>query len=250
MTRDEITRSDAPRCRRRWPGPGEAHHLEAVLDLIEGWQQHGQDDLESALKQVDDANVGMVPGARSAGITMLDASGTIMTLGATHDEVRRLDDAQRATGEGPCLSAAWEQHTLHIENLATEQRWPRFCEAALDRTSVRSLLSFRLFADKNTVAALNFHAPLPGVFDQDSIEAGLLVAAHTMVAWNLMSRERQFRSALASRDVIGQAKGILMERFDINAAAAFELLKRLSQDTNTRISVIAEKVVGADNRVD
>jgi AmiR/NasT family two-component response regulator len=88
------------------------------------------------------------------------------------------------------------------------------------------------------------------VFDQDSIEAGLLVAAHTMVAWNLVSRERQFRSALASRDVIGQAKGILMERFDINAAAAFELLKRLSQDTNTRISVSAEKVVGADNRVD
>src|SRR6195952_1531896 len=88
--------------------------------------------------------------------------------------------------KGPCLSAAWAQNTLHIENLATEQRWPRFCEAALDRTSVRSVLSFRLFADKNTVAALNFQAPLPGVFDQDSIEAGLLVAAHTMVAWNLV----------------------------------------------------------------
>ncbi|MCV7420527.1 GAF and ANTAR domain-containing protein [Mycobacterium yunnanensis] len=217
-----------------------------MLELVEGWQQRGHDDLDVALKQVNDANVHVVPGARSAGITVVDASGIITTLGATSEDARRLDDAQRATGEGPCLSAAWEQHTVHIEDFATERRWPRFCDTASDQTSVRSVLSFHLFTDKDTVAALNFHARSSGVFDQDSVEAGLLVAAHTMVAWKLVSRERQFRSALANRDAIGQAKGMLMERFGIDAFAAFELLKRLSQDTNTKLSVVAEKVVAAD----
>lgn len=254
MACEETTGSDSPGRVVGWqrPGPDEARHLEAVLDLIRGWQQRGEDDLDSALRQVNEANVAVVPGAWCAGITVLDSSGAITTVGATHEDARRLDDAQRATGEGPCLSAAWEQRTLHIEDLETEQRWPRFRKAALTGTSARSVLSFRLFADKTTLAAVNFQArrARAGVFDQDSVEAGLLVAAHTMVVWNLVSRERQFRSALASRDVIGQAKGMLMERYGINAAAAFELLKHLSQDANTKLRVIAEKVVAAEHPVD
>lgn len=252
MACEETTGSDSPGRGVRWqrPGPDQARHLEAVLDLIRGWQQRGGDDLDSALRQVNEANVAVVPGAWCAGITVLDSSGAITTVGATHEDARRLDDAQRATGEGPCLSAAREQHTLHIEDLETEQRWPRFREAALTGTSVRSVLSFHLFADKTTLAAVNFQARTAKVSDQDSVEAGLLVAAHTMVAWSLVSRERQFRSALASRDVIGQAKGMLMERYGINAADAFEMLKRLSQDANIRLRVIAEKVVAAEHPID
>lgn len=71
-------------------------------------------------------------------------------------------------------------------------------------------MSFRLFAEKNTVAALNFDASTAGVFDHDSVEAGSVVAAHTRVAWHLVNRAREVRSALPSRGVIGQAKGILM----------------------------------------
>lgn len=129
------------------------------------------------------------------------------TLAATDRYARQLDDVQRETGEGPCLSAAWHQHTIHIDDLIGEQRWPRFRDAALTRTPIRSMLSFQLFDDGPTIAALNFHAESPGVFDQESIDMGLLAAAHTTMAWNSVNRERQFRSALASRDVIGQAKG-------------------------------------------
>ena len=82
-----------------------------------------------------------------------------------------------------------------------------------------------------------------GAFDDDSVELGLVYAAHTSVAWNSMRREQQFRSALASRDVIGQAKGMLMERFNIDAVAAFQLLRRLSQESNTRLVDIAERLV-------
>jgi AmiR/NasT family two-component response regulator len=92
-------------------------------------------------------------------------------------------------------------------------------------------------------ASLNRYAESPDAFDDESVELGLVFAAHTSVAWNSMRREQQFRSALASRDAIGQAKGILMERFNIDAIAAFELQRRVSQESNTRLTDIAERLV-------
>ena len=97
------------------------------------------------------------------------------------------------------------------------------------------------------MAALNFHAEMTGVFTEESVEIGLVFAAHTSMAWKSMCRELQFRSALASRDVIGQAKGILMERFDINALAAFELLQKLSQQSNTKLADLAERLIVIDH---
>ena len=75
---------------------------------------------------------------------------------------------------------------------------------------------------------------------------GLIFATHTALVWNMMRRDQQFRSALVSRDIIGQAKGRLMERFDIDAAEAFELLRQLSQESNTPIAHIAQRVVTGD----
>jgi hypothetical protein len=108
---------------------------------------------------------------------------------------------------------------------------------------VRSVLSLKLFSEGSSLTALNFYAEPPGVFDDESIELAVVYAAHTTVAWNIVRREDQFHSALASRDVIGQAKGILMERFDIDAVDAFELLRRLSQQSNTELTEIAQRVV-------
>jgi AmiR/NasT family two-component response regulator len=76
--------------------------------------------------------------------------------------------------------------------------------------------------------------------------APLIFAAHTTLAWNAMRRQEQFQSALASRDVIGQATGMLMERFDIDAVAAFELLRRLSQESNTKFVTVAGRIVRAE----
>jgi len=108
---------------------------------------------------------------------------------------------------------------------------------------VRSIVSFQLFGEGKSIAALNLYAEPARAFDDESVELGLVFAAHTTVAWNMMRRQEQFSSALASRDLIGQAKGILMERFGINALAAFELLRRLSQESNTRLADIARRLV-------
>lgn len=139
------------------------------------------------------------------------------------------------------------QHTIHIADLTTEDRWPRYRDAALERTPVRSLLCFRLFGEGKPLAALSFTARRPGAFTDESIEMGLIFASHLTVAWNTINREQHFQSALASRDIIGQAKGMLMERFDIDAVAAFDLLARLSQQTNSKLSVVAEQLVNLDH---
>jgi putative methionine-R-sulfoxide reductase with GAF domain len=201
------------------------------------------DDITEMLRELNRATVAAVPGAQSAGITVVGPHRDVRTLAATGPHPGLLDDVQRETGEGPCLSAAWDHHTIRIDDVFTDERWKLFRAAATERTPVRSVLSFVLFEDGKTMAALNLFSQLPHAFPNESTEVGLIYATHTVVAWNMVRREGQFRSALASRDVIGQAKGILMERFDIDAHRAFELLKKLSQDSNTHLADLAEQLV-------
>jgi hypothetical protein len=107
-------------------------------------------------------------------------------------------------------------------------------------------LSFPLTGDTQTVGALNFYAERADAFNAESLEMGRFFATHTALAWNMVRRDGQFRSALASRDIIGQAKGRLMERFHITAVAAFQLIKRLSQESNTPVAEVARRLVEAD----
>ena len=98
------------------------------------------------------------------------------------------------------------------------------------------------------MGALNFYSDRVDAFDEESLEVGLILATHTAVAWNLLLRDDQFRSALTSRDVIGQSKGMLMERYSIDAVAAFGLLRRLSQETNTPLISVAEQVIQTSHK--
>ncbi|UXA15474.1 GAF and ANTAR domain-containing protein [Mycobacterium sp. SMC-8] len=208
-------------------------------------QRRAVSDVESVLRELNTVTVESVPGAQYGCITVV--GDKIESVGPTHPYPVLLDDVQRETGEGPCLSAAWEHHTISIENLDVDDRWPQYRDAAILRTPVRSVLSFRLFSEGGKLAALNLYAEPTHAFDEESVEIGLIYAAHTTVAWNMMRRQQQFRSALASRDVIGQAKGILMERFDINAMAAFDLLRKISQESNIRLAEVAERLVNLDH---
>jgi GAF domain-containing protein len=227
-------------------GSVERQHLHTVISQVDELIRRGETDPESALLEIIKTSAVSVPGAQHAGVTIVEKGGQLTTLAATHDFAKRLDDVQREACEGPCLSAVWNQHTIHIDDLATDHRWPRYRDIAVDLTPVRSILSFRLFDDGGRLGALSFYADKAGAFTEESIEVGLVFAAHTTMAWNSMRREQQFQSALASRDMLGQAKGILMERFNINAMTAFELLRNLSQKSNTKVAEIAERLVAID----
>jgi len=187
----------------------------------------------------------MLPRVDYANVTVTSGPYDVDTPSATHPVAVTLDDIQRRTGEGPCLSSAWHNKTVHVANLETETRWPRFRAAALESTRVRSIMGFELFATGKTMGSLNVFAERPHAFGEQTERLGSLFATHSSLVWDSARRERQFREALANRDIIGQAKGMIMERYGVDAAQAFDLLRKLSHDTNTRLTQVAAQVIEA-----
>lgn len=221
--------------------------ISEVAELIRSVQQQEPTDIDVVLTELTESALESLPGAQYAGITIACRDGGVRTAAAIGDYPKLLDEIQERHGSGPCLSAAWEQHMIKIDDVAAEDdRWPKYCRDAISETPIRSIMSFQLFADHYTMGALNFYAEQPYSFDDDAIELGLIVATHVAVAWNMVRRDLQFRSALETRDIIGQAKGMVMERFKVDAVQAFELLKRLSQSSNVPLVTIARQLVEAE----
>lgn len=186
-----------------------------------------------------------LPGADYAGVTVTSNRFAIDTPAATHPCAVRLDDIQRRHNQGPCLSSAWHNKVVHIEDLETDTRWPKFRCEALASTAVRSVMSFQLFVAGKSMGALNVYADRANAFDDRTRKLGVLFASHSAVVWDAARREEQFQQALASRDIIGQAKGMIMERYSMDAGRAFEMLRKLSHDTNTPLADVAARVVQA-----
>ncbi|OBH67385.1 response regulator receiver protein [Mycobacterium mantenii] len=220
-----------------------------VNQLVELVNNVGRDqcDTTTGLHELIDNGVHHVTGAQYAGITLAEKRRSVSSVAATHRYPMVLDAIQNRFGEGPCLTAAWEHHIMHIADLYVDQRWLRYRRYALEQTPIRSVLSFELFIDGSSMAALNFYADAPRAFSAESVELGTVYATHIALAWSMMRRQDQFRSALASRDTIGQAKGVIMERFNLDAVEAFELLTRLSQQSNTRLVDIAAALIDAEH---
>lgn len=200
-------------------------------------------EMNATLSALTAAAAESVPGAQHAGITVATRRGTVETLSSTHPLAVVLDDIQRRHSEGPCLSAAWDEQIIRIDDVSADGRWPRYRRDAMAQTQFRSVLSFRLFLERKAMGALNFYADAPYAFAEDAVAVGLLWASVTSLAWKMAERDQQSRAALHSRDIIGQAKGVIMERFDVGADRAFDMLKRLSQESNTPLAEIAERVV-------
>ncbi|MCH5641220.1 GAF and ANTAR domain-containing protein [Gordonia sp. ABSL49_1] len=206
----------------------------------------GADSVDRAIASITAGAVASVPGAQYAGILVIDADGGFTTLAPTGDIMAHLDRLQKETAEGPCVEAAWAQHTVRVDDFSTDPRWPKLAARTLAETPARSSLSFQLFTHQGALGALNLFSDEINAFGEEDEEIGLVFATHAALALFRTRQQSDFRSALASRDMIGQAKGMLMERFGIDAVAAFGLLRRLSQDTNTPVADIARQVIEAE----
>jgi GAF domain-containing protein len=217
-----------------------------LVELLANLERE-QRDTTTGLRELIDSGVDHVTGSQYAGITLAEKNKRVSSVVATHRYPMVLDAIQNSSGEGPCLAAAWEHHIMHIADLNAEQRWLRYRRLALEQTPIRSVLSYELFVDGDRMAALNFYADRPQAFAEEAVEVGTVFATHVALAWSMMRRQEQFRSALASRDLIGQAKGVVMERFNLDAVEAFELLTRLSQQSNTRLVDIARALIDSEH---
>ena len=219
----------------------------AIAELARQLHASEQRDLQGVLANVAEGAVSNVPGAEYAGITVTTNRDTMTTQVATDPIAELHNDIQIKHGQGPCLVAAWDQPVVRVNDLTSETRWPAYAADAVALTPFRSLMSFRLYTHSETLGSLTLYSRAPLAFTEESEEIGQVYAAHAAVAWAATERGSQFMSALASRDIIGQAKGMIMERFDIDAVQAFELLRKLSQDTNTPLARLAADLVHKDH---
>lgn len=211
----------------------------ALGDLA--FELQGQPDPDATLKTIVSSASVIVPGVSWAGISLVRGK-TVTPSAFTDDVAHALDTLQSDLGEGPATDTLTLQRTVVIPDLSAEDRWPRFARAATER-GVYCMASFRLFVDRGDLGVLTLYGPRPRAFDEDGIFYGELLAQHAAVAMAGAQAEEQMQRAIASRDVIGQAKGIIMERFHVNAVRAFELLTRLSQENNVKLLDVARRII-------
>jgi transcriptional regulator with GAF, ATPase, and Fis domain len=208
-----------------------------LAEAARGMQR--QLDPQQVLDRVVSLAVTMVPGAEEATITMVRARRHVYSAAATGDLARWFDSLQNETGDGPCLDAMWKQQTVRVDDLAADPRWPVLGPRAAAR-GVGSMLCLQLFVHEDTLGALDLLAHAKAAFTDESEHIGLLLASHAAIALADAQELEHATIALASRDIIGQAKGILMERFKLTADQAFDVLAKVSQETNRKLYAVAE----------
>lgn len=196
-----------------------------------------QPDEQAMRQRIVDAALSEIDGARWVGITLVEGK-KLHTVAQTDELVAEIDKVQYRTEDGPCVNSLRKHVTVRSDDLREETRWPKFARAALHH-GVVSVLSFQLFVDRDNLGALNIYADRPGAFGADE-SIGLLFASHAAIALKAGSTVHNLRLALEHRDVIGQAKGILMERHKVNAQQAFDMLVYASQAAHRKLHDVAD----------
>jgi GAF domain-containing protein len=197
---------------------------------------------EEIFAEVSAAAVELIAGVDTAGILLITKGGKFESHGGTTELPHELDELQHMLQEGPCMDAALHDVFVGIGDFREETRWPAY-SAAVVKLGVLSGMSFRLYTNERTTGALNLFGYEPTTWSADAQTTGMVLAAHAAAAIMSTRQGEQLQSALTTRDRIGQAKGIIMERYGVDDVRAFDMLRRLSQEGNTPLVDIAERVV-------
>lgn len=141
------------------------------------------------------------------------------------------------------MDAADSRLNIRIDDLTTDHRWPLYRRDALARTPIRSVLSLALLLDEPPKGSLNVFGERTRVFGVKAVEIAAIFTIHASLAWNLVRANHQLDHNAPTSDVMGQAEGILMERYDITATQALLILKRLSDESKVPLPEVARRLV-------
>jgi GAF domain-containing protein len=183
-----------------------------------------------------------VRGAEYAAVCVVRPDGQVETPAVTGESGLEADRVQAALEVGPCVSAATEGVSVVVDDVAEERRWPAFSFRAME-LGVRSMVTCALRLGSDAQGALVVISRKPRAFDAQALDVAEIYATHASAALANSRTVDSLRAAVRSRQVIGEATGILMERHRIDASGAFDLLVRASQDLNVKLKLIAERVV-------
>ena len=213
---------------------------EVVLALFAG------ESVQDTLQRIVDLAESAVDGCEAAGILLVDGDA-VTTAAASSELVVVVDQLQIDSGEGPCIDASTRLAAYYANDLIDDPRWPTFAPAAVS-AGVRSVLAYSLSTARR--GALNLYARLPAAFGATDRAQGQLFATLARLAIDSAeeratdkTRAVNLAEALRTREMIGQAQGILMERERITADQAFDVLRRASQHMNVKLRQVAETLV-------
>lgn len=204
---------------------------------------HGEPTVALTAEVVVGLAVSLVSGCDAAGVSLV-RKGRVRTVASSHDWCATGDRWQYEQGQGPCLEAM-QPHEFLIEStdLRSEVRWPRWTPRVVDELGVRSMLSYRLFTSSSLVGALNLYSLTPDAFTTEDHAEGLILAGQAALALSSSEKIENLQLAVDRRTTIGQAQGLLMERFDLDSQQAFDVLVRLSRDSNSKLFDVAQSIV-------
>ena len=201
-----------------------------------------QTDPDATLIEIVRAAVELIPGCDEGSISVVIGHRQAFSQAPSGELPRIVDELQESLGQGPCLDAAYEQESVRVSDMATEQRWPLFTKAAL-AAGAAGMLSFQLYVEDDNLGALNLYSRTAGAFDDESEHVGLMFAAHAAVAYAASQKQAKLARNVATRHLIGMAQGILVERHKLTTDQAFALLVRVSQHRNLKLRDVADRLV-------
>jgi hypothetical protein len=235
--------ADADHVERDFTRPLASHLLDIARQLV-----HASDpdevtsDIVTAAQQV-------LPGCDATSFSK-PVGNEVVTAAATSPVAQYLDGLQYENREGPCLEALSSLRLVTSDELAADSRWPQLVAAVATAGVVASAMASPIVDEREPASALgslNNYSNSIGAFDEEAQDCVMLLTAHLGAVLSLAGRAAdadqaslQLTDAVASRDVIGQAKGILMERQRLTADQAFDVLKRASQRLNRRLRDVAD----------
>ncbi len=200
-------------------------------------------DLAQTLRGITAAAVELLPGVELASITVRHADGRLQTSAPTDDVLKVVDAAQYELHEGPCYASVTDAVHVTAPRLAEDDRFPRYRSVALE-AGIQAQAGIRLFESDAALGALNLYSSQPGAFE-DLGFLGALFTHHSAVALRYAQEIQDLRDAAATRQLIGQAVGIAMERYELTDERAFAFLTRLSQHIGVPLQEVAEGIVAA-----
>ena len=177
-----------------------------------------------------------------AGVTEVVDGGKFRTTGSTDALVSEIDALQYESGQGPCVEAAFHDGILHSGDVASDPRWPVWGPQA-GRRGIGGVISVHLYTNDNGLGAMNLYSESPRDYSDDDLETASVIGAHASIALAHFRNTEHLWKAIDARHRIGQAQGILMERFNLTAESAFSLMRRLSQEGHVKLHLIADQVV-------
>ena len=221
--------------------PGQAGQLFGELAQL----VYASEDFAEVYQAICAAAPNLIAGCDHASM-LLRRGGQVVSVGASDETARRIDELELELGEGPCLDAI-EDEPAHLDaNLLDGCPWPALAARVVAETPVRGMAGFRLIVDHAKVGALNLFSDTPGAFTPASMEQAAVLTAFASVAVTSDANRQQaatLMGGLQSNREIGMAVGLLMAFHKINKQQAFDILRRASQDMNIKLIEVARQLV-------